>query len=1627
MQGGETPSKGPTTITAGGTVTYDGTGGPYTLKNWAYSNLTINGGAAVVFNLPAATTTLLDCNITAGNLDANGYDLNVGRNWANTGTFTPGVKRVTLNTTNTAIVSGTTSFYDLTIDANAIGAAKTVNFASATTQTITNTITLNGAVGKILTLGLDGGTHGVSLWTLTLPGAYTSGDYITVADSDVTSPNKITPNAGGHVTDGGNNLGWLFSAPPPNAPTIDTPIVQSATSIRWVFTDHASDEDGFKVYDGSNNLKATCASPDLTYCDETGMSVNTLYNDRYVVAYSTANGNSAHSGTAAAIYTLANTPLAPTITVASSTSLTIVINVNSNPAGTEFAISCNSSDTTFLNYTTNACEAIASDSDHWRTYANWGGGSGFTDTGLTAGTPYGYKVKARNGDSIVTALSPESIMVAGGFVWDGGGGGDTNWSTGANWLGDSAPTSTDYVVFNVTSTNNSTVDAGFGGTIAGVYIGAGYTGTITAARSFTVTNDIILIQGTFDANDQTIGCANFTSTGSTTRALTMGSGTWTVTGNWDTSGSDQTINPETSTVDFTNSVSITTNVNMTSPFDFYKLHLAHNTKTVTMYTSATVGDEVTAYYGGTLNRDGGTAENTGLILYKSNGNPLVESGTGTPPIIGAAVIYQPTSGISVTGHNFTGSVYFRPDTASNIAFTLTSAITGSGTIYIYNKTDTNIATLDAAANNIQAASINIGSSVYTTAYGAFDAGSGAHTLSGNFGLTDPNVSTSNTLDMASSTISVGGSINFTGVTVTAGTSTVTMTATSGGKTITSASQSFNNLTFDGVSGGWTLQDDSVTAGNFTITNGTVSAGATTITDSGNFTVTSGTFTAGTSLVKLQGNGKTLAANGTVFNNLQLAGTGVGSSDTGWQLAGTGADNSGVGTYPWSTPENITADDSSYATATMYRNCADIVIKLIIGGGVTGNSATGAGALPATEATQGYGSASDKWGTTPSVSDINASNFGLAYAARDIPAAPDVWTHYLFATNFGFNIPAGSTIDGVEARIKRKSTGSGSVANVNTIWMKVSYTDGAPATITATDDFTVGGTLTTGSGDTLTINSAKTGTMNAGSTVTNGGTISGAGTLELKDDSGATATGGTLSSLVKFNTAAAGVTVPARTYGSNVEIYNNTSSNYSATLDTAGSQTITVTGSFTITKGSSGTITADANTYDPTINVGGSWINGGTFTAGTSSVTLNTATAAVVSGTTSFYDLTIDANAIGAAKTVNFASGTTQTVTHTIALNGSVGKVLTLGLDGGTHGVNLWTLTLPSDYTSGDYITVADSDVTSPYKITPSAGGHVTDGGHNPGWLFPGANNTPVNDSLTFSNPYSTNVAVADDTTEWNFEAKVTDADGSTDINYVMLRLANSSDSTTPYDSIRLKWTEATDTFSEDADTQNAITLTSTSANSSAVGNQWTLNFKVKIDNDFLTKDTNYAAEIYSIDDAVASDLDDYANKYQVTVLSLSLVIDDNTLTFGSLLPGNIWTGTSIATTTTNYPNGYSLYVQDNTVGTNSPLVHVDTTTFIADYVGTITTPTLWSGSGLGICVYAADTSKEAKWGTGTADNDANNKYAGVPQNSDIIHEKLSNPTSGDRTWVGYKLVVPNTQKTGDYTGTFGYSVTGKLN
>lgn len=156
-----------------------------------------------------------------------------------------------------------------------------------------------------------------------------------------------------------------------------------------------------------------------------------------------------------------------------------------------------------------------------------------------------------------------------------------------------------------------------------------------------------------------------------------------------------------------------------------------------------------------------------------------------------------------------------------------------------------------------------------------------------------------------------------------------------------------------------------------------------------------------------------------------------------------------------------------------------------------------------------------------------------------------------------------------------------------------------------------------------------------------------------------------------------------------------------------------------------------------------------------------------------------------------------------------------------------------------------------------------------------------------------------------------------------------------------------------------------------------------------------------------------------------------TVAFGNLTPGTpiaAPTGGTIASVTTNAANGYTLGLHDGAPGSDSDMTHTDTTTKISDFtLGDIAAPAAWDGgTGVGITLFMADTTKETKWGTGTTYSDVNNKYAGIPETATVAHTATGFHSGADTSSWAFKIDVPNTQKTGVYSGIVTFTATAVL-
>ena len=198
------------TFTSGtGTVNFTAGSGTQTLTSGGsgtgklFYDLTHSG----VGTLQLVTNAIdIDGNFTnsAGIFDANGFNIYVAGNWSNSVTFTHGNNTVILDGSNQTL-TGSTTFYILI---KSVSSSATLTFDYTATQTITNSLTLNGALGQLLSLrsSLDDNRAGITLQS----GGTQNLSYLDVKDSDASG--GVTLDAGTTSVNSYNNLNWSFGA-----------------------------------------------------------------------------------------------------------------------------------------------------------------------------------------------------------------------------------------------------------------------------------------------------------------------------------------------------------------------------------------------------------------------------------------------------------------------------------------------------------------------------------------------------------------------------------------------------------------------------------------------------------------------------------------------------------------------------------------------------------------------------------------------------------------------------------------------------------------------------------------------------------------------------------------------------------------------------------------------------------------------------------------------------------------------------------------------------------------------------------------------------------------------------------------------------------------------------------------------------------------------------------------------------------------------------------------------------------------------------------------------------------------------------------------------------------------------
>jgi len=181
------------------------------------------------------------------------------------------------------------------------------------------------------------------------------------------------------------------------------------------------------------------------------------------------------------------------------------------------------------------------------------------------------------------------------------------------------------------------------------------------------------------------------------------------------------------------------------------------------------------------------------------------------------------------------------------------------------------------------------------------------------------------------------------------------------------------------------------------------------------------------------------------------------ADTGWISPGTVVSDDTVGTVAWSNPDNAKVSDDSYSSVQIYGYSPASLeaVKIVKSNGSIGTeNKTTEDPLTDTEKSLSFGDTDDLWSETWAHTDINDSDFGVVIQSTDGDhLISEGYSYYLKATNFGFTIPSGATIDGIVVEVEAYNfleewESHNYYAYVDHIQIKVYYTEGGTPTVGA---------------------------------------------------------------------------------------------------------------------------------------------------------------------------------------------------------------------------------------------------------------------------------------------------------------------------------------------------------------------------------------------------------------------------------------------------------------------------------------------------------------------------------------------------------------------------------------------------
>ncbi len=632
LQGAETITATTVTLNAGSTIRYYGTAAAYTLKNYAYKNLIIDGGAATVFSFPAnltsistltlnnSITSLAGFNLTATTLVnnatvrlqgnetvtlTNGNDIDSGL-WQYVGDGAGGLTSFTIQD------FGATDYFNLTINSTE---------GSAESFSLTAPLTVAGA------FTLSSGAFSQGAQTMNVAGNFALSNGTTFTKA--TGGQALTLDGTGNLSDSNGtlqDLGAVTISGSGLTRTLTGPVQFSTlnvTSGTYNANGNTTTVTGLTTVNGGTYTAGTATQTfnggltvsSGTFTGSTGtVDVNgtvTISGTGILVAPAaagafTVSGNFAHTAGTFTHNSGTVTLDGTNQTISGSTTFNHLSKTETTNDATDsiLTFAAGTTQTILGTWTLDGLDAddrinlvSSTPGTQWRIDPQGARTIDYLDV-QDSYNINSVRVNAIGTNSVNSGNnSGWSFVTPVDFTWIGDGV-DANWVTAANWQGGVAPGAANTAIFDDNSTKNSTVDAGFAGTIANLNINTGYTGTIDLARALTINSAFTQAAGTFNGAGSAMTVVEaFTLSGGT---FTSTTGTLTVNGDWThTAGGTFTHNNGTVVSGFT-ALNPTWDVAGTETFNNFTMDKINRSLTIASGDTLIVGGTFTHTNGAIL-------------------------------------------------------------------------------------------------------------------------------------------------------------------------------------------------------------------------------------------------------------------------------------------------------------------------------------------------------------------------------------------------------------------------------------------------------------------------------------------------------------------------------------------------------------------------------------------------------------------------------------------------------------------------------------------------------------------------------------------------------------------------------------------------------------------------------------------------------------------------------------------------------------------------------------------------------------------------------------------------------------------------------------------------------------------